>query len=208
MLGLSIMEYRDYRYSSANYFDLASDTYSAEITLGSEPGLTYWQKAKNGATLHKVSINNGSITSNQLYAFSEGNVTSVCSFTGDLFNNDKEALISFIHTENKNYITISNFKSTSIVNTKEIADIDAVQKPKQLFLGEVRSNGLKKLFVYSPENSSISRIDFLNKGKEVVIPRLIEADNAANYFIKKMSSQNYHAVYTDKINSCITIKQL
>ena len=80
--------------------------------------------------------------------------------------------------------------------------------PKQLFFGETRYNGLKKLFVYSPGNNSVSRIDFINKGKDIVIPHLIDADNADYYFIKKMSSRNYHLVYTDTLNNCITIKQL
>ncbi|MGD1007328.1 MAG: VCBS repeat-containing protein [Ignavibacteriaceae bacterium] len=208
MLGLCIMEYRDYRYAAANYFDLAPDVYSAGITLSNEPGLIYWKKEQSGATLNKVSVVNGSIASNKLFSFSEGTVSSIYSFTGDLFNNDKDASISFIQAGNKNYITITNYKSSYIINTWEVPDVNMADNARQLFLGETRYNGLKKLFIYSPENNSVSRIDFINKGKDILIPRLTEADNIEYYFIKKMSSRHYHLVYTDKINNCITIKQL
>jgi len=57
-------------------------------------------------------------------------------------------------------------------------------------------------------NQSISRIDLINKGKDIVIPHLAEANDAGSYFIKRMSTRNYHVVYTDTLNNCITIKQL
>jgi hypothetical protein len=208
MLGLSIMEYKDYRYTEADYFNLAGDVYSAGVTVINEPGLIYWAKAQNGAALNKVSIANGSIASNRLFAFSEGNVSSINSFTGDIFNNDKDASISFIQSGDKNYIAVSNYKSTYLINPAEVPDFNLVGNTEQLFLGETRPNGLKKLFVYSPGISSISRIDFLNKGRDILIPRLTEAENTEHYFIKKMSSRNYHVVYTDTLNNCITIRQL
>jgi hypothetical protein len=208
MIGLSIMEYREYRYTASNYFDFAANTTGASVVLGSEPGLIYWQKIQKGAVLHKVSIANGSLNFNQLYTFSEGTVSSICSFSGDLFNNDKEALISFIQSGNKNYIATSGFKPAAISNIREIPGFYTVREPGQLFFGEIRSNGLKKLFIYTPENSSISRVDLINKGKEIVFPKLAEADNADHFILKRMSSRYFHAIYTDKINNCITIKQL
>ena len=207
-LGLCIMEYRDYRYTEADYFNVAADVYSASITSINEPGLIYWEKAQNGATLNKISIMNGSISSNRLFNFSEGRVSSIYSFTGDLFNNDKDASISFIHAENKNYITISNYRSTYIINAFEIPDFSLIDNSQQLYFGGIRSNSLKKLFIYSPVNQSISRIDLINKGKDIVIPHLAEANDAGSYFIKRMSTRNYHVVYTDTLNNCITIKQL
>jgi hypothetical protein len=208
MLGLCIMIYRDYRYSASSYFDLAPDVYCASITLSNEPGLIYWEKTQNGAALNKVSVTNGSIASDKLFSFSEGSVSSIYSFTGDLFNNDKDASISFIQAGNKNFITITNYKSTNFINTFEAPDFKIAGNAKQLFFGETRNNGLKKLFVYSPENSFVSRIDLLNKGKDISFPSLTEAANVEYYFIKKMSSRHYHLVYTDKIKNCITIKQL
>jgi len=208
MLGLCIMEYRDYRYSMANYFDLASEVFCSDILTGNEPGLIYWKKAQNGATLNKVSLTNGSVATNKLFTFSEGTVSSICSFSGDLFNNDKDASISFIQSADRKYITVSSYKSTNIINTAEVPDFEIADNSKQLFFGEAKSNGLKKLFVYSPEDNTISRIDFLNKGKDIAVPHILEAENAGYYFIKKMSSRNYHLVYTDILNNCITIKQL
>ena len=208
MLGLSILEYRNFRYAVANYSNLASDVYCSSITLSNGPGIIYWQKSPKGATLNKISIANGTIVSNRLSTFSGGTVSSVYSFTGDLFNNDKDASISFLQAENVSYITVSNFKSNVVVNSRELPDYTKVDSPAQLFFGETRLNGLKKLFIYSPKDNSLNRIDFINKGKDIVTPRLVQAEDVKSYFIKKMSSRNFHLVYTDKLNNCITIKQL
>ncbi|MDR3627022.1 MAG: VCBS repeat-containing protein [Ignavibacteriaceae bacterium] len=207
-VGLSIMEYKDYRYSEANYYNLAGNVCSANVTFDNGPGLIYWQKTQNGATLNKVSITNGSSVSNKLFTFSEGAVSSICSFTGELFNNDRQASVSFIKAGDKNYVTVSNFKNTNVITLPAAQSLNMVYNEEQLFPGDSRPNGLKKLFVYSPDNNSVNRIDFLNKGRDISVQHLVEADNAEDYFIQKMSTRNYHLIYTDKLNNCITIKQL
>jgi len=207
-LGLSIMEYKDYRYSEADYFNLADNVLSAGITNDKVPGLIYWQKTPDGASMNKISIANGTALYNKLYSFSEGGVTSVCSLTGEIFNNGKESTISFVQAENKNYIVVSNYKNSFVIGQQQFKEFKDTCAKKQLYLGEVRNNGLEKIFIYSPENSSVNRIDLLNRGRELNIQRIAEAENVEDFLIQKMSSRNFHLIFTDKLNNCITVRQL
>jgi hypothetical protein len=160
-----------------------------------------------------------------LFTYWNSNISSIFSFTGDLFNNDKDAVISFINTEKNYYTVVSNFKKTMVINPDEFSynsGVDSLKlsylsgkqagpesfRSRQVYFGDVRTNGLKKLYVYSPGDSSINRIDFINRGKNIAAPRIADAGNVLSYFIKNMSLRNYHLVYTSKSINCITIRQL
>ncbi len=207
-VGLSIMEYRDYRYSTTNFSNISTDSFCSNVILNNELGLIFWQKKTNNPSLNKTTILGGTISSNKLYTSIFDSVSSIYSFTGDLFNNDKDATISFIDANTKKYIVITNYKKTIQIKRSEVPDFFKIESPKQLYFGETRQNGLKKLFVYFPGKKFIGVIDFINRGRDIVIPKLIDVDNIDSFFVKKMSFRNYHLVYTDKSLGCITIKQL
>lgn len=206
-VGLSIMEYRDYKYSISN-FPVTTTSFCSNIFANNEIGMIYWSKGKNNQTLSKAALSGGTVSSSVLYKLKIDSVTSIFSFTGDLFNNDKDATISILGTNTNKFVTVTNDKRTFFIKHSEIPDYFKIDNPNQLFFGETRPNGLKKLFVYFPERKFIGTIDFLNRGRNLVIPKLINADNIDGFFIKKMSSRNYHIVYTDKSIGCITIKQI
>ncbi len=207
-VGLGIFEYRDYRYWMTNYSDINEKTYSLNVLSNNEPGLIYWQKHNENTILAKNTFSGGTPNRTLLYTFPFNNVSSIYSFTGDLFNNDRDATISFINTDSNYYVVVSNYKATSLIRKTEVPDFFKINNSDQLFFGETRQNGLKKLFVYFPEKQLLGRIDFINKGRDILFSKLADVDNVDDYFIKKMNFRNYHLVYTDKLTGCITIKQL
>ncbi len=206
-VGLCLMEYRDYKYSVSNY-PVNTVAYCSNILKSNEIGMTYWSKENNYEKLTKIILSGGTTSSNLIYNSKIDSVNSIFSFTGDLFNNDNDATISLLQTNNNKYLTITNDKKTFIIKHAEIPNYLTFTNPNQLFFGEIRPNGLKKLYVYFPNKKFISTIDFINKGRDIIIPKLINVEDIDSFFIKKMSSRNYHLVYTNKSNGCITIKQL
>ena len=206
-VGLSILEYKDYKYSISNYpFNITA--YSSSVLLNNEIGMIYWSEKNNIQTLSKAVLSGGTITNNVLFNSKMDSVVSIFSFAGDLFNNDKDACISILKTKNNKFLTVTNDKKTFIIRSSEIPNYFNIDQLNQLFFGEIRPSGLKKLYVYFPDKNFISTIDFINKGRDIVIPKLINVENVNSFFIKKMSSRNFHLVYTNNSNGCITIKQL
>ena len=207
-LGFSLMEYKDYRYTISNYPDIASNTLGPSLTLQNYPGIVYWQNNGNKAQMNRITISNGSNASQTLYSFANSSLTSVYSFSGDLLNNEDDATVSFIETGKKNLTVVSNYKTTYLIKNREFPFYNITDKDVQLFFGETKINGLKKIFVYLPSKKIIDRLDFINKGKDLLATKIADVDNIIDFFVKNMSFRNYHLVYTNKENDCITIKLL
>jgi len=103
-------------------------------------------------------------------------------------------------------ITTDTF--SSLVERGENTGEFRITSKNDLFFGETRFNGLKKLSVYLLGKKSVNKLEFINKGRNVASTEIAEGLAARSYFIKNMSSKNYHVVYSDGEKICITIKPI
>ncbi len=206
-LGFSLMEYRNFSYTITNYPNIASDTFGPSIKLKNSPGIVYWQNNGDKAQLYMISINNGQNIKEPLYTFNNSTLSSAFSFTGDLLNNDMDATISFINTGKKSFAVFTNYSSTYLIK-KNTVPFYNIGKDVQLFFGESRINGLKRLLVYLPSKKIIDKLDFINKGKNLIASKLTDVNNISDFFVKNLNFRKYHLVYSNSKNYCITIKQL
>ncbi len=207
-LGFCLMEYKDYRYTVSNYPNIAQGTMGPSLIIQNYAGIVYWKNTGNAANMYRIIIGNGANTSQQLYSYTNSNMSQVISFSGDLLNNDNDATVSFAETGNKNVTLVSTYKSTYLIKNKFLNSFENDSQNVQLFFGETKINGLKKIFVYVPSKKVIDRLDFINKGKELIATKVTEVSDISDFFVKNMSFRNYHLVYTNKANDCITIKLL
>ena len=208
LLGLSVMEYRDYRYIYTNYSNLASKVYCSNVTLQRGPGVVFWRNNGKSILMQQIIIGNGISDNKTLYSMNTIDSLSILTYTSELFNYAEEATISFINRKDQNFAIVSNFRNTIKINRNEFPSDLKVDSLSQLFFGTSRINRLNKLFVYLPDKNVILRLDFLNKGRNIAASKIISVDEVNNYFIKKMSFNHFFLVYTDKIENCIKIKQL
>ncbi len=208
LLGFSIMEYRDYRYTNTNFSNLATNVYCSNVTLQNGPGVVFWRNAGKFILMQQILIGNASGGNKTLYSMNAADSLAILSYTSDLLNNSDENTISFINGKNQNFAIFTNYKTTVKIKKSGFSDDFKIDSLSQLYFGTSRINGLNKLFVYLPNKNVILRLDFLNKGRSLVSTEIISVGEVYNYFIKNMSFNHFYLVYTDKTDDCIKIKQL
>ncbi len=207
-LGFCIMEYRDYRYVSTNYPNIASNFYSANITLNNNAGIIDWEKANFGASLNFISFSGGSINKRILYQYNSSEINSISSFTGDLLNADKDITLTFIHEKDKTTAIATDYSTAvKLKNTNLPLALD-LNSTSNLYFGSPRPAGLKKLYFYSEEENKIYRVDFILRGRDIAVSKLIEARNVGSFFVGRMSPRRTHLIFTDTISGCIAVEQL
>ncbi len=208
LLGLCIMEFRDYRYTFTNFSNLAGNIYSSNVTLQNGPGVIFWNNNANKLiTLQRIIIGNGISSGKTLLTMNSIDSISIYLYTADLLNNGKETSISFFYGS-KNFIIVTRNKNNFKISKSQLVGDYKVNNFKQLFFGKSHTGQSQKLFVYLAGKSVILRLDFLNYGKDLSAAKIITVDNINSYFIKNMSFNHSYLVYTDKIDNCIKIKQL
>ncbi len=207
-LGFSIVEYHDYRYTYTNYYGIAKNPIDANISFDKSLKIVYWYEVKNSMFLSK-SVFIGGVESNvSNFIYTLNNAENIVPFTGDLLNNEKNISISFFRYQNTQGAVIYNDYNASQINTKEMPDYFGVFNSNQLFFGQVKQNGLKKLCVYLPGKNILTKIDFINKGKDFAVSKLADINDMESYFVKNMSYRSYNVVYVDSSSNSINIQQL
>ncbi len=206
-LGFSIVEFHDYRYTFTNYFNLAHNPVDADISFGQALKVIYWYQIKNSLILAQTSFIGGVKNNEAGFIYSLNDAENVITFTGDLLNNEKDLSVSFFQYNNKPGAVIFNDYNSTQVVTKELPDYFKITSPNQLYYGQIKVNGLKKLCAYLPEKNTIAKLDFINKGKDFAVTAIADAGNIESYFIKNMSYRRYNLVYVDSTTNCINIQQ-
>ena len=203
-LGIDVFKYYEQDYANENY-EITIKDLASNITFGSGEAVYFWQKTGNNLRLLKKDFNKSQSAPEEKFSLSLQTYFKVTAFTGDLLNKDKDVSISFLNSEEKNLAVISTDKYSSLIKENEQTGSLNVENKTQLFLGEMRFNGLKKLFVYYPKDKIVDRFDFLKEGKEIIAVKIASAENLNRYFIKNMNVKNYHLVFTQRNESPISI---
>jgi hypothetical protein len=207
-LGLSIIEYHNYRYTYNNYQNLAYFVKSANISLAKDISLVYLQVKDDIISLNKAIFKSENISIQNKISIRVSNLLSTAMLTSDFLNRDEDETLCLIKADSNSSIIFSTNRFTIILNTITLNDVFWEYNTIDFFFVDIRSKGLKKLFFYSPINKSISMVEFIRGGKEIVVSKIADADYLQSYFIKNMSYRKTQVVFTDKKNNCITIKQL
>ncbi len=206
-LGIDIFRYSENNYSN-EYYETKLKDLASNITLGLGKRVSFWQKAGNELLLFTKDFSRPQSPPEQKFSLSLQTYFKIVAFTGDLLNNDKDILISFLTSRDNSFAVITTDKTSSIIRKDTLTGTLNVTNKDQFFLGEMRINGLKKLFIYYPDSSAVHRLDFLKEGKEIISTKAAAADELNHYFIKNMNVKNYHIVYTRKNESQISINKI
>jgi len=182
--------------------------YDASLSPDKEITINYWVKKENKISLFTENLNTPNEIAEEKISISEADSLKIILFTGDLLNMDKEISFSFIRNDNNDYAIIDAGKFITDTKNKDMQGGFRITSKNNLFFGETRFNGLKKLCVYLQDKKVVNRLEIIRKGKTIASTKLADALYAGSFFIKNMTSKNYHIVYTDMENSCITIRKL
>jgi len=206
ILGLSIIEYHNYRYSYTNYQNLAHNVEAVNISLRNGISLNYWQNFSGSVTLKKVQLNDENFYTSTKASYSVPNLSSITLLTAEFLNKDEDETLSFINSEDNSFTVFSSDKSTFVSKNKSLSGIFSPFNDTKLYFGSIRNGGLKLLF--ASFGNEIDRIDFIHGGKEIIPQKVTLAENPQSYFIKNLSFRKTHLVYINQEEECIKIKRL
>lgn len=206
-LGFAQFEFKDYHYIITNNTELVKNAYDAKLAINKTPCCYAWHWKNGKIVLSKIPLN-GYFMPENLFLSDVKNYSGITSLLGDIMNLDKDFFVSFLRSGNNNSIVINSEKMTRLIKEEDIPELLRTQEIKKYFVGEGRFNKLKKMFIYNSSENSVFTLDFLKRGKSLIFTKLIDAENAADFFIKNMSGKNFHIVYTDGTDHTINIKKI
>jgi hypothetical protein len=207
-LGLSVFSYHNFRYTSSDYTDIASDISGVNISLSPRLSVYFWQAHGNKVKLSKYSADSRNTEKLVEAAIPGGEIKSLISFTGDLFNNEREVTIAFLGSTKNRYVIICSPDMTKILNTRNLDESFDIPDKKSLYFGETRFNNLKKLIVLNKQEKSAGKIDFINRGKNFIVSKIADINSAGSFFVKNMSYKKYHIAYINNNDNCLTFREL
>jgi hypothetical protein len=167
--------------------------------------LYYWKKQNSSFQLSRISYNRMFDDIKNLGRIEGKHRCSVTGITGNLVNNTREHTLSFLNCADGN-LTISASDSLFLYFTEKSYSA-RVSSRHHLFSGETRFNGLRKLS-YFDDSGRVNSIELINNGATLIKSELAFAKGVESFFIKNMSFRNYHLVYTNNLENCITVIQL
>lgn len=168
----------------------------------------FWQINSDSLILYRASFSNNFENPEIIYSIKIKKNYNILSFTGDFFTNKKDAYFAIIHSPELNQALTLSGNSVCTVDRKEIIEELAVSDIKRFYVAISNFKGLDKIFFYSGIDKSIKKIDLTNKGKNIIISPVTNVQCVGDYFIKNMNMRNFHLVFTNNKENCITIKQL
>jgi hypothetical protein len=221
-LSLGVYSVIDTTYSFSAYPVTSPNVYESSISMDNNIGLYFWQgedllsltaankveeTGKYVLLAHKQ-FRNAREKSRIKIKFPLNNISSIVTFTGDLLSLDNDVNLSFISAQPTNYVVVATDTSITTIKDQELSDDFRITDYNQLFFGETRFNGLKRLCLYLPDKKEVKKLQFVRNGKSAVITKITDSVYISSYFIKNMSTKDYHLVYTDPYENCITIKRI
>lgn len=207
-LGLGAFYYRDFRYTFSKMPDIVSNVEGVTITVNESPAVYFWQREGTNVSFFRAASEKNDSKPKKIATIPMDMNFSLQSFSGDLFNMEKDVTLSFFYTADAKVIAIVSDSLISLIKVKEESAVFRIKNKNQLFFGQLKFDGLKRLFVYQQGQNRIHRADFIHGGKNVIFSRVAEVSSLYSFFIKNMDIKNYHIVYTNEKENCITISRL
>lgn len=169
--------------------------------------LFYWNEDKDSIKLFKKSLQPEE-KSKLVLKLKMNNISSIMTIADDFYNLGVESVISFVESDEKQYILVSQDRSFKLSNLEAISRSLRIKNLKQMFVGEIRPNGTRRLIINNQNNKNIYRLNILQKGKKLAFTKLIEDIETDNYLIKNMTMNKFHVIYINKNDKCISIREI
>lgn len=135
-------------------------------------------------------------------------ITEFFTISDDFLNFERESLISFVESNQKQYILVSRDKFVNVFAVKELNKYLQINNTEQLFAGEIRPNGTKKLIANNYNDQTLYKLNILKNGNKIAFSKMLDKIDAKKYFVKNMTMNKYHLVYLNQAKGCISIRQI
>lgn len=206
-LNITTFTYKDFRYNRSTIENIVSNFVAARLTILYEPTLFYWKSDGDSLTLSKVLFEKNSSTHNKLFTY-YGKDTEIKMLTGDILNKDNDVALSFLTRENKTEMILDVEEKSQSFELKYSNKNIVIKEQKQLSYTINYISGLNRVFIYDENNKKLLRTDFLRSSAGLILTPMLDVENINYYFVRHMTPNGSHIIYTDKINNKIRIQKL
>ena len=189
-------------------YNISEKVISADISALKGLKLFFWNLDGDSIKLFKKTFLPEEQKADLVLKVKMKNIANFLTISDDFHNMEKESVISFVESKEKHYILISYDGFINIFNTEEVINNLASDDLKQIFVGEIRPNGTRRLIINSRSDQNVYRLNILRKGKKIAFTKLLEKINAENYFVKNMTVNNFHFIYINQDKKCISVREI
>ncbi|NNG26577.1 MAG: hypothetical protein HKM87_03570, partial [Ignavibacteriaceae bacterium] len=201
-------EYRDLSVTFKLYPSVDRNVLHSELIAAEEPIIYYWKEYSDTLFYKKAVIKTSPNEYENIIHLPKTDSVVFSSLSADLLNNGSSHVISVVGTNESNFTLVSNYWMPDVSNSIIFPEWLNMKDENQLFFSFINSGSKKNLAVYSPGNKSLSKVVLSNKSKRLNFTKLIESVDAADYLIEGIFPGNYHFVFSNKREGCISIIQL
>ncbi len=200
-------EYKTLSITFREYPAYDRNVLDARITGVENPILYYWKEVQDSLMLMRVEISPGPNKYKKLTGFlrtnntilrsfitQQGGTMSLNSFSYFDYDNDNRVIISDGGRKNFSFITDElnyNFKS------KKKSDADILFKYNSGYLT-----------VYIPGEESFQKLDYREKETKLNISKLLDAENAGDYFVEQIDEKKLRIVFINKSEGFISSNRI
>ncbi|MGE5498130.1 MAG: hypothetical protein ACM3Q2_08675, partial [Syntrophothermus sp.] len=203
-------KYSSFRYVSTKSNSTIPDVLSARIAELDPVSVFFCKREKKGISFNKIFVNPDLNFQNSKikYLLSLKNNAEVFNFVGDIQNKDKNEAVNFILGENNRMALMSSPAGYGRLALKGSLQDIRLNSENQLYCAENKLRGLNYLYIYNSSKSTLDKIDLVNNQRSLFGRTMTEVKNLDSYFVKSLSTNKNHLVFTDREDKCIKIKEI
>jgi FG-GAP-like repeat len=196
-------EYRTLSITFREYPAYDRNVLDARITNGEVPVLFYWKTTLDSIMLMKVEILPGPDKYKKLTGFSNQQNTSLKSFitqeSGNVGSNSFS--VFYYNKENRVIISDGGRKNFSFITDELNYYNKNITGSKSDILFKYNSGYLT---AYLPGEKSFQRLDYRERDPKLNISKLLDAENAGDYFVEQIDEKKLRIVFTNNSKGCIS----
>jgi len=205
---LGKFEHRDLSITFKQYPFVDRNVLHSELITGEEPVIYYWKEHSDSVYYKKAVIKTGPNEYENIIHLPKTDSIVFSSLSTDRLNNGSSNVISLLGTGEGNFTLVSNYWMPDVPSSLIFPEWLNMKDESQLFFSFINSGSKKNLAVYSPGNKSLSKVGLSNKSKTLNFTKLIDSIDAADFFIESIFPGNYHFVFSNKREGCISLIQI
>jgi hypothetical protein len=206
-LGVDVFEPSGGRYSHQNYDRIARDFIAASLGTAGSASIFYWREQSDTAYFTESDFRNHRKKTIKKFPLGENNPDNFSVFAGNFYSENEDAALSFLPLNKRNQIFYWNNSDAYTIFEEKRQIIDQ-KPPDQFYFGELSFSNGKKVTVYNSTSKSLSRLELPIDHGRYISSIIFKDIDIKDYFIKAMNSRNFHLVYINGKENCITIKRI
>lgn len=181
---------------------------NAQLFIDENPIVYYWKEEMDSVHLYRAEILTGADKYHKYFSLFRTEEMKIITVSADLKSTGGPSIMSFIDSENRNFMISSDLNGYSIYPPATEDFRLLIEKENRLFFGDIDDGGKGKLTVYTTDTNSLNMINVTGRVKKYSLIKLLDREGVGSYFIDNFVSNNFCFIYSNTMESCISLIRL